>query len=210
VATERILPEIAVGAGPAHASAGTEPRPRVWSAASGSGRILPEPAISPAAEPKVATAKAARLAKPRGAALLSRTTRAGMLIGVSAGVYAVSLATVSGLQAQAQAEVAAQNRPAIDALNQARAANDALAASIQDADAQIRAMADQYNSVSQDMTTYQAKFDNLSTLVAKIRGSAAALNAKIKLPSVSIHGAIGGGGGGGTTYITTTAASGKP
>lgn len=216
--TDRILPAPSAGpsarhgaeASPDGAASGAGDRPRVWSAGASTARALSRGAEAAAsAAASGTTAKAARLVKPHGEAVLSTTTRAGMLIGVSAAVYAVSLAGVAGLQAQAVAEAAAQNQPAIDALQQARAANDALAASISDADSRIRALAGQYNSMSQDMGAYQARLEQLGKLVSTIRGSAAAMSAKITLPSVSIHGSIGGGGGGGTVIVTTTA-SGKP
>lgn len=218
--TERVLPAPAVSAPVRGApvapltggegSSGGADRPRVWSSGTSTARAFGRAAEAAAsAAAGSATARAARLVKPRGDAVLSTPTRAGMLIGVSAAVYAVSLASVAGLQAQTVAEAAAQNQPAIDALAQARAANDALAASIGDADTRIRALADQYNSMSQDVGAYQARFEELSKLVATIRGSAAAMSAKIALPNVSIHGSIGGGGGGGTVIVTTSA-SGKP
>ncbi len=157
-------------------------------------------------------APAARLAKPRGEALLSTATRTGVLIGVSAAVYAVSLASVSGLQAQTQSDAAAAAQPALDALASTKATNDAMADAIKAADARLQALASDYNTTSGDMAAYQAQFAQLSALVAKIQGSAAAMNANFKLPSVTMRGAIGsgGGGGGGGTVVVTTSASGKP
>lgn len=218
MATERILPAVTLRASsgqaaqatpgaPAGAAAG-DARPSVWVAGPGSA-AAPARRTAPV-EPIDATGKAARLARRRGDALLSTTTRAGMLIGVSAAIYAVSLATISGLQAQSQTEAAAQDQPAIDAVAQAQAANDALEAAIRDADARTRALAAEYDTVSTDMTAYQAQFAQLSALVAKVQGSAAKLNANFKLPAVTMHGAVGGGGGGGTVVVTTTSASGKP
>jgi prefoldin subunit 5 len=212
VTTDRILPAIATGSR-------SQPADGVAAAAGGAHEVVAPPRSTPGwavPEPEVAsrgtatTAKAARLAKPRGEAWLSTATRAGMLVGVSAAVYAVSLASVSGLQAQSQAEVAAANQPAVDAVARAKAANDALDAAIQDANRRLEALARQYDSVSSDMSAYQAQFDRLSQLVAKIQGSAATLNAGFTLPAVTMHGAIGGGGGGGTVVVTTTSASGKP
>jgi uncharacterized protein YlxW (UPF0749 family) len=130
-----------------------------------------------------------------------------MLIGASAAIYAVSLAAVSGLQYQSQADLAAQHQPIVDALTSTRAANDALETSIQAASTRLQAVAADYGTVGTDLAAYQAQLDSLSALVAKVRGSAAALSAHINLPSVSIHGAIAGGGG---RVTTTTSASAKP
>ncbi len=149
--------------------------------------------------------------KAKGEPILTTPIRAGMLVGASAAIYAVSLAGVSVLQYQSQAETAARNQPLVDQVAQARAANDALASAITAADARIRALAADYGTVSQDMTAYQAQLDSLSTLVAKVQGSAAALATKITLPSVTMHGAVAGGGGGSRVVtVTTTTASGKP
>ncbi len=163
------------------------------------------------AEPAPRIASVARLAKPRGDAMFSTATRAGVLIGVSAAVYAVSLATVSGLQSQSQAQAAADTQPALDALAGARAGNDQIDAAVKDASARLQALTHDYNTASTDMTAYQANFAKLSALVAEIQGSAAAMNANFKLPAVTMNGAIGGGGGGGgSVVVTTTSASGKP
>jgi hypothetical protein len=137
-----------------------------------------------------------------------------MLIGASAAIYAVSLATVSGLQYQSQADLAAQHQPMLETIVQAKAANDALEATIQAADARARALANDYTAAGGDVTAYQARLDQLAALVAKVQGSAAALSTSIRLPTVTMHGAIGGGyvGSGGSAPATggTTAASGKP
>lgn len=156
-----------------------------------------------------ALAAASRLAKPRGDALLGTATRAGMLVGVSAAVYAVSLAAVAGLEAQTQAQAADAAKPALQALAATKAANDEIDAAVRDADARLRALTQDYTTASTDMTDYQARFQQLSALVAKVQGSAAAMNANFKLPTVTMRGAVGGGGGGSVT-VTTTAASGKP
>ena len=192
--TDRVLPEVVL---PSGARAQTRPAPKETAGGSEPG----------SADPPAAHAKAATLAKPRNAALVTTPARAGVLIGVSAAVYAVTLATVAGLQTQAQADTAAQNQVGIDAVAQAKAANDALEAAVKDADAKVRELGGQYTAVSQDMSTYQAQLVRLSALVARIQGSAAALNANFKLPTVTMHGAVGGGGGG---VVTTTSASGKP
>jgi hypothetical protein len=133
-----------------------------------------------------------------------------VLVGVSAAIYAVSLASVAGLEAQTQAQAAAEVQPALTTLASTTAANDKMDAAVKDAAARLTQLAHDYNSTSTDMAAYQAQFNQLSTLVAKIQGSAAAMNANFKLPTVTMRGAIGSGGGGGSTVVTTTAASGKP
>ena len=114
-----------------------------------------------------------------------------MLIGASAAVYAVSLAGVAGLQYQTDAETAANRAPYDAVVAQTRAANDALEAPSQ-ADTRARALAADYASAAANVTAYQGELDQLAALVAKVQGSAAALPAQIKLPTVTMHGAVGG------------------
>ncbi len=197
--TDRVLPPVSLGRG-----AASQPAPP--QEASLGGRVIAR--VRSESSRPAAIAAAARHAKPRGDALLSTATRAGVLVGVSAAAYAVSLATVAGLEAHAQSQAVAGAQPALDAIESARAANDQIDVAIKDADARLQALASDYNSASMDMTTYQAQFQQLSALVAKIQGSAAAMNANFKLPSVTIRGAVGGGGG--SVVVTTTSGSGKP
>jgi cell division protein FtsB len=221
--TDRVLPPVSLsrnpGRGPASISTASARRDARWAPIAAAGtRAQSDPwrrdrsgtRVGQEAPRPTGVASAARLAKPRGDALLSTATRAGVLIGVSAAVYAVSLAAVSGLQAQSQAQAAAAAQPALDALTRTKAANDQITAAIQDADARLQALAHDYDATSTDMAAYQAEFQQLSALVAKIQGSAAAMNANFKLPSVTMRGAISSGGGGGTTVVTTTGGSGKP
>jgi hypothetical protein len=184
--TERALPAVGVGARP-----------------------LPRPVAVPRPE---AVARPARHAVVRKEAFLTTPARAGMLVGASAAVYAVTLAGVATLQAQTDAETMARRAPYVAAVAEARAANDSLESAILLADKQARALVADYATVGQDVGAYQARLDALAVLVAEVQGSAAALPARIKLPSVSMHGAVGGGGGSTTRSAprttSTTGASG--
>jgi hypothetical protein len=198
VASQRVLPAVALRpADQAHPLAGALPRPSLVPAMRGEGT----------AQPTVARPAVAR--STRRDVLLTTPLRAGMLIGASAAIYAVSLAAVSGLQYQSEAQLAGQHQPMVEAVSQARARNDALQATIAAADAQVRALAADYAKAGGDVTAYQAKLNALATLVAKVQGSAAALSTSISLPAVTIHGAVGGGGSAPATGGTTSA-SGKP
>lgn len=171
--TERALPAIGVGVQPRPAT-GVVPR------------LKPHPAAREAAGPPVA----------RRDTILFTPARVGLLMGASAAVYAVTLAGVSVLQAQADAAAVTAGAPWQEAVAEARAANDALEARIQATDARIRAMIGEYGAMGADVTDFQDRLDELATLVAEVRGSAAALPARIKLPTVSARGAVAGGGGG--------------
>ena len=126
-----------------------------------------------------------------GGPAFSTTTRAGVLLGVSAAVYAASLAGVSGLQSEADAALAASRRPGADAVRHAAAANDALETRVRAIDRAARDLLDEYHAATLDVEAYQARLDALAGLVAEVEGTAAALPARISLPSVAIHGAVG-------------------
>lgn len=145
----------------------------------------------------------ARATTARGQAMLTVPARAGMLIGASAAVYAVTLAGIAGLQAQSESETIALRAPYLESLAAARSANDALEASLLKADAQARALTNDYAVVGEDVGAYQAKLDELAALVAQVQGSAAALPTRMNLPTVRIRGAVGGSSGGSSAPATT-------
>jgi hypothetical protein len=178
--TERVLPTIGVGIRPRperHAEPGTITRPSDAQA----------PAI-----PGGSTAD--RAATLQRGAILFTPARVGMLLGASAALYAVTLAGVSALQASDDAALAAASAPYLDALAEARAANDALETRIQAATGRIAGLIATYGTASSEVEAFQARLDELATLVADVEGSAAALPARIKLPTVSTQGAIASSG----------------
>lgn len=181
--TERALPAIGVGV---------------------SHRPAADSAERPIAVPRVAD----RPAVIRHETVLSMPARAGMLIGASAAMYAATLAGVSVLQARDDASLAATREPLLQAVAETRAANDALASRIQAANGAVSALISGYESTGADVAAYQARLDSLAALVAEVQGSAAALPARIKLPTVSIRGPISSGGGGGSSAPKTSGKSG--
>jgi hypothetical protein len=194
--TERILPAIAV-------PAPVRPHPH---------RLAPTPlAPTPLAPTPLAPIPGIRQGRPtvrRREAVLSTPTRAGMLIGASAAIYAATLTGVSALQSQANATLVARNAPYAEALAASRAANDSLEQALLAANTEVQALADSYARVGTDVTAYQARLDELAVLVADIQGSVAALPTRISLPGVHIRGAIAGSGGGGSKAPASTASSG--
>ena len=180
-------------------------------------RIMPAVALPSPARPRpvrggvaVPVAHPARPAVRKKEAVLTTPTRAGMLIGASAAIYAVTLAGVSVLQADSDAALAASRQPYLDALAAARSANDSLEAAIVKADGAAQALAKDYTAAGQDVTAYQARLDELAALVAEVQGSAAALPTRISLPTVTMHGAVAGGGGRAPAVKAKTKASGAP
>jgi hypothetical protein len=142
----------------------------------------------------VATPRGAPLVRPatahRKEAILTTPARAGMLLGASAAVYAVTLAGIAALQASNDGQLAARRQPWVDEVANARAANDALEQALLRADADARWLGSEYDSVGGDVAAYQARLDGLAALVADVEGSAAALPTRIALPRVTIHGAV--------------------
>jgi hypothetical protein len=128
--------------------------------------------------------------------------RAGMLIGASAAVYAVALAGVSGLQAESDAAAIARREPWLAEIAESRAANDRLEATLIAASSEAKALADEYAATGVVVSAYQARLDELASLVAEVQGSAAALPARISLPKVTVRGATR------STRPSTTATSG--
>ena len=188
--TERALPAIGVGV-----------------------RSRPKVAAPPRPVTRTHVRDAARPVVARRGAILTTPARAGMLVGASAAVYALTLAGISGLQAETDAAVAAARAPYQGVLAQTRAANDELEARVLKADAEVRALVATYGKVGTNAEAYQARLDSLASLVAEVQGSAAALPTRIKLPTVTMRGATAGSpraGGGATTRRTTakTGASG--
>jgi hypothetical protein len=189
--TERALPTIGVGV-----------------------RTRPGPTAEPRPASRTHVRDTTRPAVARKEAILNTPARAGMLVGASAAVYAMTLAGISGLQAETDASVAAARAPYEAVVAQTRAANDELGARIVKANAEVGALVAIYGKVGTNVEAYQARLDSLAALVAEVQGSAAALPARIKLPTVTMRGAIAGSSrsGGSTTRRTTakTGASGAP
>ena len=200
--TERTLPRLRLG-GSFERPAPSAPVPGSGiRAGSGTGDVC----VTSQEKARAAQGAAARVAARRSEAILSTPARAGMLLGASAAVYAVTLASVSGLQAQQDAAAIAARQPSVDRIAAVRAANDSLEAALVAIDAKARTLASDYAAAGGDIGAYQARLDELAGLVATIEGSAAALPTRIALPSVSMHGKVGSSKAPATS--STTGASG--
>ena len=130
-------------------------------------------------------------ARPRQ--LLSTPARAGLLLGASAAVYAVTLAGVTGWQAETTTAAAVTRAAQFDAVTKARAANDDLEDTVRDLEGTARGLVAEYAGAADEAAAYRARLEDLSALVADVQGTAAAIPARISLPAVAIHGAVGGG-----------------
>jgi hypothetical protein len=126
-----------------------------------------------------------------------------MLLCLSAAAYAVSLAAIAGQQSDADAALAVARRPAIDQVAAAAARADILEARLGAAEAGVRDLAAAYGGVGSDVDTLAARLDRLAALVTEVEGSAAALPARIHLPTVSVR-SVPVAGGGTTTRAPRT------
>jgi hypothetical protein len=136
-----------------------------------------------AREPAAARATTVRsAARPSSIGLPAHV---GILIGLSAGGYALSLAAVTGLQSQSEAALTAQRAPAlakIDALN-GRYAN--LEAQLAAAQSAYDAAAAAYNATGAQFQAMESSLGDLAAAVSSINGTAASLPSGVSLPSVS-------------------------
>ncbi len=152
---------------------------------------LPIPALRRDAAPRAGTKAPDRAVTRRGEAWVTTPARAGMLLGASAAIYAVTLAGVSGLQAGSDAEATARHQPYLETLATVRAANDQLQTAVTAADAQAQALGELYARTGDTVTAYEARLDALASLVAEVQGSAASLPSRLSLPAVSVRSSVG-------------------
>ena len=132
-----------------------------------------------------------------------RPIHLGIVIGISTGVYAVSLAGVTGLQAGQNAQLAADRGPAADVAARLEAANTDLEARLAAARAAFDASASSYSTVADDLARYEARLTSLGKTVGAIRGASVSLPTSGSLPRVSGAGSVAK-----PPVHTTTSASG--
>ncbi|TAK01146.1 MAG: hypothetical protein EPO36_06405 [Chloroflexota bacterium] len=109
----------------------------------------------------------------------------GVILGVSAGAYALTLAAVTGLQASAEASSRLERAPTIAALEDLRAGHDRLAGRLDAARAAYESAAGTYGDAGLAVTDLEARLNELAAAVAEVSGTAASLPSGVKLPPVS-------------------------
>jgi hypothetical protein len=129
-----------------------------------------------------------------------------VLLGLSTGAYALSLAFVSGLQASSEAALAAERAPALATIDAVDHAYARLEADLQAARSAYEASAAAYAATGTGFADVEARLADLAKAVAAINGTAASMPASVRLPSVSrsVSGTAA------PVVHATTAASGKP
>lgn len=151
------------------AAMGVEPAAR---AAAG---VAPRPGAKPAVKP-------AAKAGGRPAGEKRRPLHLGAVVGISAGVYAVSLAGVTGLQSSHDRALVSDAQPATSGVAALRAAHDRLTSDLQRA--------------SQDYTAAASGYQQLATEVGKLDRQVAGLAGSVQGISSGTQSLSGGSGGG--------------
>lgn len=154
-----------------------------------------------------ALADARAVARP--AAQTRRPVHVAVALGVTAGLYAISLAGVTALQAGTNAQLAAERAPAAAAVDALRTSHDQAEAQLARITAGVNGTAATYQQIADDIAGHEAALGSLGERVAAVEGSAAALRVPTfsRLPTVSSR----------TVYVSSrpaanacTNASGKP
>jgi hypothetical protein len=111
--------------------------------------------------------------------------RLATLVGGSASVYSVALATVVSLQSQADATTIAGRQPVVDAIGSVGATNDRLESLLGGAADSYGRVAADYDSLASAMTSLDDSVDALGVAVEDVSGRAAALPGNIALPRLT-------------------------
>ncbi len=109
----------------------------------------------------------------------------GILLGLSTGAYALSLAFVSGLQTSAEAAVATERAPALATIDQLDRGHAQLERNLAAARSAYEGAAAAYAASGTAFTELEARLADLATAVAAVSGSAASMPTTVRLPSVS-------------------------
>jgi len=111
-------------------------------------------------------------------------THLAVLVGVSAGAYAVSVAGVAALQAHADARLTAERAPFGQAADAAAADHDSLEAAVEIAARRYLELTSRYDQLGGRITTVEDALDSLATRAATLTESAASLPTRFSLPTV--------------------------
>ncbi len=138
----------------------------------------PRPRASPVAvsRPAVASRAAGRL-----------PIHVAVAVGVTASLYAVSLAGVTGLQHDSDARLAAERAPASATVEALRGANDALDADLAVLSAAFSGASRAYQAMADRIVAHESALASLGKRVAAIEGSASSLGVPTisRLPALS-------------------------
>lgn len=114
-----------------------------------------------------------------------RPLHVGVFLGLSAGVYAISLAAVTTLQAQSEMAVVADRAPTAQAIAELAAQNDSLEATARRAGRTYDRATDAYDRVGRRLADVEAQLTSLADVVGAVNGAAQALPDRVALPRIT-------------------------
>jgi hypothetical protein len=132
-----------------------------------------------------------------------RPIHLGIAVGISASLYAVSLAAVTGLQSAQNAQASAASAPLRTSVDQLDSANADLEARLTAARAAFDASAASFSDVVGTVPGFEGRLKALAGTVTKIHGTSVSLPSGAAIPRVSSSGSVAK-----PSVHTTTAASG--
>jgi hypothetical protein len=119
-----------------------------------------------------------------------RPIHLGIAVGVSASLYAVSLAAVTGLQSGQNAQTSSAYAPLVSSVDQVDGANADLAARLDAARAAFDASAGSFSDVVAKVPGFETRLKALAGAVTKIRGTSVSMPTGGALPRVSGAGTV--------------------
>jgi hypothetical protein len=159
--------------------------------------------------PGAGTRPAVRPIGARAAVAVRSPYHLGVLLGVSAGAYAASLAGVTFLQASSEAATAAVRAPAAAAIERMATDNDRLEQALATARERLTAAGDDYGAAAVAVSDLQARLESLAALVSDIEGESMKLPTRISLPArASLPSAPRAAAASAPKTVATTGASG--
>lgn len=120
-----------------------------------------------------------------------RPLHLAVLVGVSTGLYAGSLAGVTALQSVADRSVIADRAPAVIVADEASSRHDALVSGVDDATRRYQLLAARYADLGREIDDYEQALDELVATADAITGSIQDLPTRIRIPSVPAMPAAG-------------------
>ena len=109
----------------------------------------------------------------------------GVILGLSAGAYALTLAAVTGLQSSAEAATRMERAPTIASIDAMAAGHDRLTARLDAARAAYEAAAGVYGDAGLQVADLGARLDALAAAVSEVSGTASSLPSSVRLPPIS-------------------------
>lgn len=114
-----------------------------------------------------------------------RPVHLAVVVGISAGAYAASLAGVTALQAASDRQLSDANAPAREAIASIAGEHDRLDERLTAAGTAYGSAATAYADIVDRMTGVETRLGSLARQVKKVEGSAAWVPPAVRMPSVS-------------------------